>query len=83
MIHSIKSILKGARPLVISIRDKVNEKMDRLEKLINNNHHLTHPQVVREHLKEIHKFYTLLEREDQQYVDVIEDFIGRDDTRWF
>ena len=68
---------------VITIRDKINQKMEKLEQYVATNAHITHPHIVREHLKEIHKYYTLLEREDQQYVGVIEDFIGRDDTRWF
>jgi len=82
MIHSIKSILKGARPLVISIRDKVNEKMDRLEKLVANNHHISHPHIVRELLKEIHKYYTILEPEDREYVDCVDNVVGRDD-KWY
>ena len=67
---------------VVTIRDKINEKMDKLENYVTKNVHLTHPHIVREHLKEVHKYYTLLEPEDRQYVDVIEDFIGRED-KWF
>ena len=67
---------------VITIRDKINEKMDKLEDYVAKNAHLTHPHIVREHLKEIHKYYTLLEPEDKQYVDVVEEYVGRNDI-WF
>ena len=67
---------------VITIRDKINEKMDKLEDYVVKNAHLTHPHIVREHLKEVHKYYTLLEPEDRQYVDVIDEFVGRED-KWF
>lgn len=82
MIHSIKSILKGDRPLIISIRDKVNEKMNRLEELVDSNRHVTNPDVVREHLKEIHKYYSMLEPEDKDFVDCVDNVVGRGDT-WF
>lgn len=68
---------------VITIRDKINEKMDKLEWYIASNYHYTQRQVVREHLKEIHKYYTFLELEDQRYVDAVDDYIGRDDNRWY
>ena len=67
---------------VITIRDKINEKMNKLEYYIASNAHFTHPHIVREHLKEIHKYYTLLEPEDKQYVDVVEEYVGRNDI-WF
>lgn len=67
---------------VISIREKINEKMNRLEELVTSNYHTSFPNIVKEHLKEIHPYYTMLEPEDRDYVDVIENIVGGN-RPWF
>ena len=68
---------------VISIREKINEKMEKLEKLVSSNYHTSCPHIVKEHIKEIHQYYSMLEPEDRDYVDCIENVIGRDDRPWY
>jgi len=68
---------------VISIRDKINEKMNLLEKYVELNLHQVEHYRVQKLLEEIHKYYSLLEPEDRQYVDVIDDIVGRNSDKWF
>lgn len=67
---------------VISIRDKINEKMDKLERLIASNYHTTFPNIVKEHIKELQPYYSMLEPEDRDYIDCVENVIGRDEP-WY
>jgi len=68
---------------VISIRDKINEKMNLLEKYVEMNLHQVDQYRVQKLLEEIHKYYSMLEPEDRQYVDLIDDIVGRNNGKWF
>ena len=59
------------------IRDIINNKMNQLEDYVDANIHVTSPSKVAALITEIHQFYTQLELEDRQYVDVIDDMISR------
>jgi len=59
------------------IRDTINNKMNLLEEYVDDNLHVTSPSKVAALITEIHEFYTQLEVEDRQYVDVIDDMISR------
>ena len=58
------------------IRDIINNKMNQLEDYVDANIHVTSPSKVAALISEIHQFYTQLELEDRQYVDVIDDMIS-------
>jgi hypothetical protein len=58
------------------IRDTINKKMNQLEDYVDANAHVTSPSKVAALISEIHQFYTQLELEDRQYVDVIDDMIS-------
>ena len=58
------------------IRDTINKKMNKLEDYVDANAHVTSPSKVAALISEIHQFYTQLELEDRQYVDVIDDMIS-------
>ena len=58
------------------IRDTINNKMNQLEDYVDANVHVTSPSKVAALITEIHQFYTQLELEDRQYVDVVDDMIS-------
>ena len=58
------------------IRDIINNKMNQLEDYVDANIHVTSPSKVAALITEIHQFYTQLELEDRQYVDVVDDMIS-------
>tara|TARA_R110002074_G_scaffold149374_1_gene301923 strand:+ start:632 stop:871 length:240 start_codon:yes stop_codon:yes gene_type:complete len=58
------------------IRDTINKKMNQLEDYVDANVHVTSPSKIAALISEIHQFYTQLELEDRQYVDVIDDMIS-------
>ena len=58
------------------IRDIINSKMNLLEEYVDANIHVTSPSKVAALITEIHQFYTQLELEDRQYVDVVDDMIS-------
>ncbi len=59
------------------IRDIINSKMNLLEQYVDENLHITSPSMVSVLITEIHQYYTQLEFEDRQYIDVIDDMINR------
>jgi len=59
------------------IRDIINSKMNLLEQYVDENLHISSPSKVAVLITEIHQYYTQLEIEDRQYVDVIDDMINR------
>ena len=55
----------------------LNEKMNLLENYVDEDLHISQPSKVANLIADIHQSYTQLEYEDQQYVDVIDDMINR------
>ena len=55
----------------------LNEKVNLLENYVDEDLHISQPSKVANLIADIHQSYTLLEYEDQQYVDVIDDMINR------
>jgi hypothetical protein len=51
------------------LRTKINLRLDELEDMMNNNQHLTEPELVSEKADSIGKFWSVLSDEDKDYVD--------------
>lgn len=50
------------------VQKKINERMDILQNWMENNYHLKRPEVVKEHIESISKFWSVLSEEDRDYV---------------
>jgi len=52
----------------LSVRDKVNQRMDILQGWMEKNYHLKRPEVVEEHIQTITKFWSIMSEEDKDYI---------------
>jgi len=52
----------------VNLRDKLNERMDKLQSLMESNHHLQNPEEVIELLDTITFAWTILSEEDRDYI---------------
>lgn len=52
----------------MSVRDKVNQRMDILQRWMEENYHLRRPEVVEEHIQTITKFWSIMSDEDKDYI---------------
>ena len=52
----------------MSVRDKVNQRMDILQGWMEKNYHLKRPEVVEEHIQTITKFWSIMSEEDKDYI---------------
>jgi len=52
-----------------SVRDKINLRMDHLQKLMETNRHLDMPNYVTEHIETVTKFWSALSEEDRDYIE--------------
>ena len=50
------------------VQKKINERMDILQSWMEKNYHLKRPEVVKEHIKSISKFWSVLSEEDRDYI---------------
>tara|TARA_Y100001937_G_scaffold38645_1_gene55008 strand:- start:358 stop:579 length:222 start_codon:yes stop_codon:yes gene_type:complete len=50
------------------VQKKINERMDILQNWMENNYHLKRPEVVKEHIESISKFWSVLSEEDRDYI---------------
>ena len=50
------------------VQKKINERMDILQSWMEKNYHLKRPEVVKEHIESISKFWSVLSEEDRDYV---------------
>jgi len=50
------------------VQKKINERMDILQNWMENNYHLKRPEVVKEHIESISKFWSVLSEEDKDYI---------------
>jgi len=50
------------------VQKKINERMDILQSWMENNYHLKRPEVVKEHIESISKFWSVLSEEDRDYI---------------
>jgi len=52
----------------LTVRDKVNQRMDILQGWMEENYHLKRPEVVEEHIQTITKFWSIMSDEDKDYI---------------
>ena len=50
------------------VQKKINERMDILQNWMENNYHLKRPEVVKEHIESVSKFWSILSEEDRDYI---------------
>lgn len=52
----------------MSVRDKINERMDVLQSMMEDNVHLDSPEIVEQHIRTVSKFWSVLSDEDKDYI---------------
>tara|TARA_B100001057_G_scaffold499234_1_gene609119 strand:+ start:4187 stop:4399 length:213 start_codon:yes stop_codon:yes gene_type:complete len=50
------------------VQKKIYERMDILQNWMENNYHLKRPEVVKEHIESVSKFWSVLSEEDRDYI---------------
>jgi len=53
----------------MAIKDKINQRMDKLQEMMESNVHLERPAEVAEHIYSVSKFWSVLSDEDKDYID--------------
>ena len=52
----------------MTVKDKINERMDKLQAWMESNYHLEHPDDVLDLIQSVSKFWSVLSEEDQDYI---------------
>ena len=63
------------------VRDKIKSRMDHLQQLMEGNNHLDRPEYVLDVVESVSKFWSALEEEDKEYIQIASDCI-RKGTEW-
>ena len=63
-----------------NLRDKINQRMDILQNLMEQDYHMKRPEVVYEHTLTISKFWSVLSEEDKDYIQCAQDAIETKST---
>lgn len=50
------------------LRNKINDRMDALQKLMETNQHLNNPESVISQIESLSKFWSVLNEEDRDYI---------------
>lgn len=53
----------------MAVKDKINQRMDKLQEMMESNVHLERPAEVEEHIYSVSKFWSVLSDEDKDYID--------------
>jgi hypothetical protein len=56
----------------VSLRTKINQRMDILQDWMEQDYHLARPEVVYEHSLTISKFWPVLSEEDKDYIQGVQ-----------
>lgn len=51
------------------IKDKINERMDAVQEMMESNLHLENPEKVLEMIGSVSKFWSALSEEDREYIE--------------
>lgn len=51
------------------IKDKINERMDAVQEMMESNLHLENPEKVLERIGSVSKFWSALSEEDREYIE--------------
>ena len=52
----------------MNVRDKINQRMDVLQAMMEDNVHLDRPDIVEQHIQTVSKFWSVLSDEDKDYI---------------
>lgn len=52
----------------MSLHDKIKERMDILQDMMEDNVHIDSPDIVEEHITTVSKFWSVLSEEDRDYI---------------
>ena len=64
-----------------TVQDKIKDRMDHLQQLMEGNNHLKRPEYVLDVVESVSKFWSALEEEDKEYIQIASDCI-RTGTKW-
>lgn len=53
----------------MSLKGKINQRMDILQGWMEDDYHLKRPEVVEEHIQTVTKFWSILSEEDRDYIE--------------
>jgi hypothetical protein len=65
----------------MTITAKIKQRMDKLQKWMESNHHIDHPNEVYELTTSVSKFWSVLSEEDRDYIQAAQHAI-EDKTEW-
>lgn len=66
-----------------SLKDKINERMDKLQEMMEKDYHFEQPEEVYEHTLTVSKFWSVLSEEDREYIQCAQDAIEtKSDISW-
>lgn len=66
-----------------SLRDKITERMDKLQEMMERDYHFEQPEEVYEHTLTVSKFWSVLSEEDREYIQCAQDAIEtKSDISW-
>lgn len=65
----------------MNLKDKINERMDQLQVMMETNEHLKNAEKVYEHTLTISKFWSVLSEDDRSYVQAAQ-FAIEDGLKW-
>jgi hypothetical protein len=52
----------------MSLQDKIKDRMDLLQDMMEDNFHIDSPDIVEEHIRTVSKFWSVLSDEDRDYI---------------
>jgi len=64
-----------------SVRDKIKSRMDHLQQCMEGNNHLERPEYVLDVIESVSKFWSALDEEDKEYIQIASDCV-RKGTEW-
>jgi len=65
----------------MSVPDKIKQRMDQLQKLMESNYHIDNPEEVYELTTSVSKFWSVLSEEDRDYIQAAQHAIEVK-TKW-
>ena len=64
----------------MTLREKINQRMDILQDWMEQDYHLDRPDVVYEHTLSVSKFWSVLSEEDRDYIQGVQFAIDTEST---
>ena len=68
---------------IFGLKTKINQRMDKLQEMMENDYHFQEPDEVYEHTLTVSKFWSVLSVEDRDYIQAAQDAIEtKSDISW-